>query len=220
MNEKRIWKKRATEKRLKNIQKRLKSVGIVKGEKIFIGRESKFRRLIFFIWYGSFIVLLCALTMSVFYPEFERFEKTVSEVIKTGNLDNEEPRNDFKKIIKSTPSYIYVVDADTIAIRDIKVRFSGISADEKGSPSYDACKLKVAQIISGGSEVICYMSGKMTYDREVGDCYIINKGLKEDIQRLVIQSGCARDCPRYSGGYYGQFEVEDSKKLNLPNYCR
>jgi endonuclease YncB( thermonuclease family) len=41
----------------------------------------------------------------------------------------------------------------------------------------------------------------------------------QDAGRLMIETGFARDCPRYSGGRYEAFEVERSRQLPLPGYC-
>ena len=60
----------------------------------------------------------------------------------------------------------------------------------------------------------------MTYNREVGECFLMNKGVQEDLNRLIVESGCARDCKNYSGGYYKKFETQASKQLDLPYYCR
>ena len=133
---------------------------------------------------------------------------------------NDKVRNSYVRTIEGLASDTNVVDADTMDIKDTRVRFSGISADEKGSPTYNSCKATLRKIISNSSEVICYMSGKKTYNREVGDCFIIRDGTLLDIQRLVVESGCARDCTNFSGGHYKKFETTESKKLDFPNYCR
>ena len=52
------------------------------------------------------------------------------------------------------------------------------------------------------------LTGDKTHDRWVGTCYTSSD---EDIGVLAIQAGQARDCPRYSGGKYRQFETQESR---------
>ena len=135
-------------------------------------------------------------------------------------MGDEKPRNNHVSVVSASPYSINIVDADTIDVGNDRVRLQGITADEKGKPTYESCKREVSAIIRKSSEVICYMSGTMTYNREVGECFVVNKGVKEDLNRLIVESGCARDCRRYSGGYYEKFETKESRQLDLPNYCR
>ena len=135
-------------------------------------------------------------------------------------VGNEKPRNSYVRVVNASPYSVNIVDADTIDVGNDRVRLDGISADERGKPTYNSCKREVSSIIRKSSEVICYMSGEMTYNREVGECFVVNNGVQEDLNRLIVESGCARDCRRYSGGYYKKFETKVSKQLDLPNYCR
>ena len=135
-------------------------------------------------------------------------------------MGDEKPRNNHVRVVSASPYSINIVDADTIDVGNDRVRLECITADEKGKPTYEPCKREVSAIIRKSSEVICYMSGTMTYNREVGECFVVNKGVKEDLNRLIVESGCARDCRRYSGGYYEKFETQESRQLDLPNYCR
>ena len=135
-------------------------------------------------------------------------------------VSDEKPRNSYVRVISASPYSVKIVDADTIDVGSDRVRLNGISADERGKPTYNSCKREVASIIRKSSEVICYMSGTVTYNREVGECFLMNKGVQEDLNRLIVESGCARDCKNYSGGYYKKFETQASKQLDLPYYCR
>ena len=135
-------------------------------------------------------------------------------------VSDEKPRNNYVRVVTASPYSVNIVDADTIDVGNDRVRLDGISADERGKSTYNSCKREVSSIIRKSSEVICYMSGKITYNREVGECFVVNNGVQEDLNRLIVESGCARDCRRYSGGYYKKFETKVSKQLDLPNYCR
>ena len=135
-------------------------------------------------------------------------------------VGDEEPKNPFLRVIKTLPQKVKVIDADTIDVDSERVRLNGISADERGAPTYTKCKQKVAFIVDSSSSVVCYMSGVMTYNREVGECFLNQNGVKRDLNRLIVESGCARDCKRYSRGIYKKYETPESKKLYLPNYCK
>ena len=135
-------------------------------------------------------------------------------------VSDEKPRNSYARVISVSPYSVNIVDADTIDVGSDRVRLNGISADERGKPTYNSCKREVVSIIRKSSEVICFMSGEMTYNIEVGECFVVNNGVQEDLNRLIVESGCARDCRRYSGGYYKKYETTKSKQLDLPNYCR
>ena len=135
-------------------------------------------------------------------------------------VSDERPRNSYARVINVSPYSVNIVDADTIDVGSDRVRLNGISADERGKPTYNSCKREVFSIIRKSSQIICFMSGEMTYNREVGECFVINNGVQEDLNRLIVESGCARDCRRYSGGHYEKYETTESKQLDLPNYCR
>ena len=135
-------------------------------------------------------------------------------------VSDEEPRNNYVRVVTASPYSVNIVDADTIDVGSDRVRLNGISADEQGKPKYNSCKREVSSIIRKSSEVVCYMSGELTYNREVGECFVVNNGVQEDLNRLIVESGCARDCRRYSGGHYKKYETVESKQLDLPDYCR
>ena len=119
------------------------------------------------------------------------------------------------------PSHnVYVIDADTIKLCNMKIRLNGISAAERGHVTYKSCKKIVEKIIADSETVSCKLTGDMTYDRHVGICAVTKKDITEDLQQKIIENGCARDCKRYSRGKYKIFETEASRELPHPNYCK
>ena len=80
-------------------------------------------------------------------------------------VSDEKPRNSYVRVVTASPYSVNIVDADTIDVGNDRVRLDGISADERGKSTYNSCKREVSSIIRKSSEVICYMSGKMTYNR-------------------------------------------------------
>jgi len=81
-------------------------------------------------------------------------------------------------------------------------------------PSRRSCSAK---------EIRCQLTGKRTYDRCVAVCYLDGA----DIEAIMVRTGYARDCPRYSGGRHREAERQaaaDGATIGriyaLPGYCR
>jgi len=128
-------------------------------------------------------------------------------------------QNTFSEEIECSIDQVTVIDADTINVCDLKIRLNGISAAERGHLTYDSCKIITKKIIHKSDEISCELTGDKTYDRFVGICKLINNNIIYDLQEKIVESGCARDCKRYSDGIYAKFETEKSRNLPLPNYC-
>jgi len=126
----------------------------------------------------------------------------------------------YSKEINCASHNVYVIDADTIKLCNMKIRLNGISAAERGHVTYKSCKKTVEKIIAESDTVSCKLTGDMTYERHVGICAITKKNKTGDLQQKIIENGCARDCKRYSRGRYKSFETEASRELPLPNYCK
>ena len=110
----------------------------------------------------------------------------------------------------------HVRDVDTIEVNNLPIRLNGVDGpemDERGGRSAKQWMQK--QVLR--KPVKCWLNGDKTYDRWVGTCYVASG---EDIGALAIAAGHARDCPRYSGGKYAEFETAESVKLPSHSYCR
>jgi endonuclease YncB( thermonuclease family) len=102
-----------------------------------------------------------------------------------------------------------ITDGDTFRCTDgKKIRIHGIDAPEMDTQQGPASKVALAQILSG-KVVVCEQNGT-SYDRIVATCLLDG----QDIAALMVQQAQARDCPRYSGGAYAQYE--DTRHLRLP----
>ena len=111
---------------------------------------------------------------------------------------------------------MHVRDGDTIEVGKIPIRLYGVSAPELKEPLGPQSKRFMRDLVLGKA-VRCELTGKKTYDRLVGVCYLEGK----DIGAAVIEAGLALDCSRYSGGRYASVEVETARdRINLPGYCR
>lgn len=110
----------------------------------------------------------------------------------------------------------HVRDIDTIEVQNLPVRLNGVDGpelDEKGGRDGKRWMQKLVL----HKPVKCWLNGDKTYDRWVGTCYGASG---EDIGALAIGAGMARDCPRFSGGKYRQYETAASRKLPFHSYCR
>ena len=76
-----------------------------------------------------------------------------------------------KKLI-APPHNVYVIDADTIKLCNMKIRLNGISVAERGHATYKPCKKILEKIIAESDTVSCKLTGDMTYDRHVGICRV------------------------------------------------
>ena len=114
----------------------------------------------------------------------------------------------------AAPCVVRVIDGDTIAIGNRKWRLCGIDAPELGTVE----GIRAAQwlhntiyqrVFGGGKQALtCNPVGmgtpcdgrspRMSYDREVGQCFVG----QDDLAELLVEHGHARDFPRYSGGHY------------------
>jgi endonuclease YncB( thermonuclease family) len=107
-----------------------------------------------------------------------------------------------------------VIDGDTIRVAGQKVRLQGLAAPELSEPGGIEAKNAMIELVSN-RRVSCELDGTTSYDRVVGICYAA--GL--DMAAELVRRGLARDCPRYSGGRYGDLEPASAEALPLPGYC-
>ena len=214
-----IWAK-PTEKRLRNIRSRLSSANPFERSKGLISLRFYRRFAYTFFGLSGLFMFLYYTDPTIFFSLADAKSDKKPSTRMLLSVGNEKPKNSYIRVVTASPYSVNIVDADTIDMGNDRIRLNGISADERGKPTYNSCKREVSSIIRKSSKVICYISGEMTYNREVGECFVVNNGVQEDLNRLIVESGCARDCRRYSGGYYKKFETKVSKQLDLPNYCR
>ena len=107
-----------------------------------------------------------------------------------------------------------VIDGDTLEISGIRVRLNGVAAPERNEPGGAEATATMKQM-TVGKTVRCSLTGKKTYRREVGTCWVGTL----DLGAALISAGKARDCPRYSGGRYAALEPKSVRFLPLPGYC-
>lgn len=95
-----------------------------------------------------------------------------------------------------------VVDGDTIHIDSYKIRLKGIDAPEKKQSCQTAggddwaCGVMardtlLAILESHHQELVCQITGKDYYKRDLGSCYIGSLETGIDVQRMLIRAGLA-----------------------------
>ena len=109
-----------------------------------------------------------------------------------------------------------IIDGDSLVVRGVEIRLNGLHAPEYNQRGGEAAK-NWMRTQYGGKTLTCVLSGQRSYDRMIATCY---GPQGDDIAASLIAAGLARDCPRYSGGRYAQFETQQSRRFPLPGYCK
>lgn len=92
-----------------------------------------------------------------------------------------------------------VIDGDSLRVGSVEVRLWGIDAPEWHEPGGAQATAYLRSLVRG-QDVNCETRDTDRYGRTVAQCFVGSM----DIARALVQSGHARDWPRYSGGYYAQ----------------
>lgn len=109
-----------------------------------------------------------------------------------------------------------VRDADTIVVRGVAIRLNGVDAPENGTQAGNQATAAMKRYLRGMT-ITCELNGERTHDRWVGICFT-QEG--HDIGAVLIASGFALDCARYSGGRYRSLEPAGARsRLRQARYC-
>lgn len=111
----------------------------------------------------------------------------------------------------------HIRDGDTIEVDGVPIRLNGLAAPERDEPGGPEATAMMQRIVHQAGPLRCELTGETSYDRQIGSCFTPSG---QDIAALMVAQGVARDCPRYSGGRYQQYETDASRALPLPGYCR
>lgn len=96
-----------------------------------------------------------------------------------------------------------VRDADTIVVKGVAIRLNGIDAPENGTQAGNQATAAMKRYLQGMT-ITCGPNGQRTHDRWVGVCFT-EEG--HDIGAVLIGSGFALDCARYSGAGTGRWSL-------------
>lgn len=110
-----------------------------------------------------------------------------------------------------------IVDGDTLAVSGVTVRLDGLDAEEMSEPHGRAARAALQAAVGVGASVSCSLTGAMTHGRYVARCFNFRG---QDVASLVVRSGLALDCARYSGGRYRSLEPAGVRaRLMQKPYC-
>ena len=109
-----------------------------------------------------------------------------------------------------------VRDADTVVVQGVPIRLNGVDAPENGTRAGNEATAAMKRYLRGKT-LNCELNGDRTYDRWVGVCFT-DEG--HDIGAVMVASGYALDCRRYSGGRYRSLEPAGARsRLPQAGYC-
>jgi micrococcal nuclease len=107
-------------------------------------------------------------------------------------------------------------------VGNMPIRLNGLAAPEGDEPGGGAATQAMIELVEGRT-LRCELDGERTHDRCVGVRHL--DGV--DISEVMVRSGVARDCPRYSQGRYAEAELQAAAEgatigsiYPLPGYCR
>ena len=102
----------------------------------------------------------------------------------------------------------YVVDGDTLIIKQNQIRLFGVDAPEYGHPYGKSAKYKLMALCKG-QEVTAEVTDTDTHGRKVARCSL---GDGRDLSAEMVKLGLALDWAKFSGGRYAHLEVEGIRK--------
>lgn len=102
----------------------------------------------------------------------------------------------------------YVVDGDTIRIRDMVIRVSGIDAPELDQPYGVKAKWAMHRLCKG-HDIRAELAETDVHGRTVARCFLPDG---RDLGAEMVKLGHAVDWPKYSGGRYRHLEVPGVRK--------
>ena len=116
-------------------------------------------------------------------------------------------------------SHVTVVDGDTIKLRDVKIRFSGIDAPEinqtcVASEGKVACgkiskDILIAKVTN--NKISCTDEGKDVYGRVLGECFVNG----ESLSSYLVREGFAFAYRKYSNKYIQDEEYAKFNNLGM-----
>lgn len=102
----------------------------------------------------------------------------------------------------------YVIDGDTIVIKNTQIRLFGIDAPELDHPYGKKAKWAMVALCKG-HEVRATVTATDDHGRTVAKCYLPDG---RDLSAELTKQGLAIDWPKFSGGEYRSLETPDARK--------
>ena len=95
---------------------------------------------------------------------------------------------------------VAVIDGDSLRFGSVEIRLWGIDAPEWDEPGGAAATAFLRGMVWAQVVVCRPQGGRDAYGRTVAMCFVGSV----DIARALVETGHARDWPKYSGGYYAR----------------
>ena len=102
----------------------------------------------------------------------------------------------------------YVVDGDTLVIRNTRIRLFGVDAPEMQHPFGQKAKWALVSLCRGKT-IRAEIIEEDAHGRSVARCYL---GDGRDLSAEMVRLGLALDWPKFSGGAYRAMEVPGIRK--------
>ncbi len=102
----------------------------------------------------------------------------------------------------------YVVDGDTIKIKNTQIRLFGIDAPELNHPYGNKAKWALVKLCKG-HVIQAEVTDRDVYGRLVARCRLSDG---RDLSAEMVKQGLAIDWPKFSGGRYRTLETPDARK--------
>jgi endonuclease YncB( thermonuclease family) len=135
----------------------------------------------------------------------EKIDRTISPPVTTP-FDPKSAKATVQETHLCGPAY--VVDGDTIKIRQIQIRLFGIDAPEMNHPFGKKAKWALVSMCKGQT-VIAEILESDDYGRTVAKC-TFDDG--RDLSAEMVKLGLAIDWPKFSNGQYKDLEVANVRK--------
>ncbi|SEW19910.1 Endonuclease YncB, thermonuclease family [Cognatiyoonia koreensis] len=113
-----------------------------------------------------------------------------------------------KPVAQTINGPAYVVDGDTIKIKQTQIRLFGIDAPEMNHPYGKKAKLAMVALCKG-QIVRAEITEKDAHGRTVAQCFLPDG---RDLSAELVKQGLAIDWPKFSGGVYRDMETPDARK--------
>lgn len=93
------------------------------------------------------------------------------------------------EILRSQADNARVIDGDTVEVLGTRVRIANLDCAELPSAAGERAKLAAGVFLRSGAEISCTLSGRRSYDRELGLCAVDGRDLGE---YLIANGACDR----------------------------
>lgn len=129
-----------------------------------------------------------------------------SRAVQPGRFDEATAKHLQQERKLSGPAW--VIDGDTIRIKNVQIRLFGIDAPELDHPYGKQAKWALHKLCKGHN-VRVKITEEDDYGRTVAQCFLPDG---RDLSAEMVKRGLAIDWPKFSGGKYAHLEQSDARK--------